>query len=49
MWTVEINVLGRKFTHTIGHVTGDRPDLPLRTPRMTHWRQWKQRHPGAAA
>ncbi|HYO02597.1 MAG TPA: hypothetical protein VET27_12260 [Mycobacterium sp.] len=45
MWIVEINVLGRRFTHTVG----DRPDPSLRTPRMTQWRHWKQRHPRAAA
>lgn len=45
MWIVEVNVLGRKFTRTVN----DRPAALRRTPRMTQWRQWKQRHPGAAA
>ncbi|WP_161600631.1 hypothetical protein [Mycolicibacterium hodleri] len=45
MWTVEINVLGRRFTYK----ANDRPDVVLRTPRLTQWRQRKQRHPGAAA
>ncbi|GLP81119.1 hypothetical protein TUM20984_25390 [Mycobacterium antarcticum] len=48
MWIVEINVLGRKFTHTVGDVSV--PSLPpLRAPRVAQWRHGKQRHPGAAA
>ncbi len=45
MWTVEVNVLGRRFTHTVN----DRPEAFRLTPRVTQWRQWKQRHPRAAA
>jgi hypothetical protein len=45
MWTVEVNVLGRKFTRT----ANDRPAAIRSTPRLTQWRQWKPRHPGAAA
>jgi hypothetical protein len=45
MWIVEVNVLGRRFTRTVN----GRPATLGRTPRMPQWRQWKQRHPGAAA
>jgi hypothetical protein len=46
MWTVELNVLGRRFTRT----AGQRPEQAVRrTARLVTWRQWRQRHPGAAA
>jgi hypothetical protein len=45
MWTVEVNVLGRRFTHTIG----DRPDALRLSPRLSQWRQRRTRHPRAAA
>jgi hypothetical protein len=45
MWIVEVNVLGRRYTLRINH----RPEVSRPSPRMTHWRQWKQRHPRAAA
>ena len=48
MWIVEVNVLGRKFTHTVGDVP--MRSLPsLRTARMVQWRHGRQRHPRAAA
>jgi hypothetical protein len=45
MWIVEVNVLGRRFTHTVN----DRPKTLRCTPRTAQWRHWRPRHPGAAA
>ncbi|MET0474357.1 MAG: hypothetical protein ABW001_06915 [Mycobacterium sp.] len=45
MWIVEINILGRRFTHRFN----DHHEVLRLTPRVAQWRQWKQRHPRAAA
>lgn len=44
MWIVEINFLGRRFTRRFSH----RPEVSRLSPRIAHWRQWKQRHLRAA-
>jgi hypothetical protein len=45
MWMVEVNVLGRRFTHTVS----GRPDALRHAAHLPQWRQWKPRHPRAAA
>lgn len=45
MWIVEVNILGRRFTHRVN----DRHEVFRFAPNMAQWRQWKQRHPRAAA
>jgi hypothetical protein len=44
VWIVEINVLGRRFTH---HLNA-RPATPRLVPTLTNWRTRKQRAPRAA-
>jgi hypothetical protein len=41
MWIVEVNVLGRRFTHRFA----DRSDALRLNPLVAPWRQWKQRPP----
>jgi hypothetical protein len=45
VWIVEVNVLGRRFTHRVN----DRPEVLRLTPRLAQWRPWKQRNPRPAA
>ena len=45
MWIVEINVLGRRFTHRVN----ERPDAFRLAPHVTQWRPWKQRPESRAA
>jgi len=45
MWIVEVNVLGRRFTHRFD----GRPAVPRFTPRLPQRRRGKWREPRAAA
>lgn len=45
MWTIEVNVVGHRFTH----VVPDRRRPSFRfNPRAMHWRPSQLRHPRAA-
>lgn len=45
MWVVEVNVLGRRFTHRVEDHS-ERLGIPQRLPA---WRPWSQDRPRTAA
>ncbi|MGH3640186.1 MAG: hypothetical protein ACRDUX_14275 [Mycobacterium sp.] len=45
VWIVEVNVLGRRFTHRVN----DRLEVLRLTPRLAQWRPRKKCNPQAAA
>lgn len=45
MWVVEVNILGRRFTHRVGH----RAEVLRVAASAPGWRLSKPRRPGAAA